>query len=158
MRHSTHPCWRELRTVHLGLTTCILTTLQHLGGPADLGPSLLESANSQITNNLPMSTCVLCKPSHHGSHPPPPHAAHTQARGPHPNHPWPGQAQSGPTPHPRATAIKPVNPKLAQGADPDRPSYPEDTPIKAPALSTSIPAPGWWQKDPRDSPLKFLPW
>ena len=92
-----------------------------------------------------MSTCVLCKPSHHGSHPPPPHPAHTQARGPYPNHPWPGQAQSGPTPHPRATAIKPVNPKLAQGADPDRPSYPEDTPIKAPALSTSMPAPHEWQ-------------
>lgn len=104
-----------------------------------------------------MSTCVLCKPSHHGSHPPPPHPAHTQARGPYPNHPWPGQAQSGPTPHPRATAIKPVNPKLAQGADPDRPSYPEDTPIKAPALSTSIPAPGWWQKDPRDSHSDFCP-
>lgn len=105
-----------------------------------------------------MSTCVLCKPSHHGLHPPPPHPAHTQARGPHPNHSRPGQAQSGPTPHPRATTTKPVNPKLAQGADPDHPSYPEDTPIKAPALSTSIPVPNRWQKDPRDSPLRFLPW
>ena len=87
----SYPCWRELKTVHLGLITCILTMLQHLGGPADLGT--VPPRVSQLPDHKQLAHehmfAVQTKPP--WFMPSPPHPAHTQARGPHPNHARPSQ-------------------------------------------------------------------